>query len=98
MPSIKSTYSDALEQYMKGLSEKYFRQPWANGLAFTLWHWLHTGQELTAAERYNLWQCHTKAGGWIDEEGGDLLFLTTSQWNELYISEFGNEGELFTYE
>lgn len=91
---------DRMLACMQKISRKYLGKDWADGLEYTLWHWINSKENvpITAAERYALHMHYVRNGGWFTVKRGKPIFVTAEVWHSLYRKEFPEEGDLFSFE
>jgi hypothetical protein len=90
-PTQEELVREALLGLMRDISENCWCAHWLNGLEFTLWDAMLTGNDnlgfgIRECELVRLKHLHDMAGGWWiwanDEE--DQRFVTTEEWLEIY--------------
>lgn len=91
---------ESLLSYMRFLSNRYYSEPWANGIEYSLWHWLYTPDAcpLTDAERHQLYHRHLLVDGWFVSASPEPEFWSRKSWIKHYITEFQEEARKFIYE
>jgi len=87
---------ERLLAFMQTLSMKHYHCTWANGIEYTLWHWMHHDDNpLSQADTHRLYILHNRCKGWfalLDEPSEGSQFLTTDRWIRLFSDEFNGEN------